>query len=174
MSDYFDGYKYDKAATYSSPVHKNVFLIDYALLVKREGGKTGVQNSPVIDMDAVKTSLKKNPSPKSMDMALIVSKINTNQKKSSKYVLADFKFNVTSPENVERNISNDDIKDKFDFSISYIRSVDLTNPCSNTAYFIFKDNNFEQIKNRWSRRNLGNPKNMAIKQSDFEIIFLKS
>ena len=71
----------------------------------------------------------------------------------------------------DKNVSNDEIKEKFNFSKSYISSVDFTIPCSNIAYFIFKDNNFEQIKNTWNRRNLNNPKNIAIKQSDFEVIF---
>lgn len=171
MNDISDGFKYDKTETCNSPVHKSQFLIDYTVLVKREGSQTTVQNSSVIDMDSLKTSLNITPMPKSMDMALIVSKVTNNQKKLRKYILADFKFKVTSLDKVDKNISNDEIKEKFNFSKSYISSVDFTIPCSNIAYFIFKDNNFEQIKNRWNRRNFNNPLNIAIKQSDFEVIF---
>ena len=171
MSDIFDGFKYDKTETCQSLVHKNLFLIDYAVLVKSEGSQTKVQNSPVIDMDSLKTSLKISPMPKSMDLAFIVSKITNNQKQFKKYILADFKFKVTSIANVEKNISNDEIKEKYNFSVSCIRSADSKIPCINIAYFVFKDNNFEQIKNRWKRRNFNNPLNIAIKQSDFEVIF---
>ena len=43
--------------------------------------------------------------------------------------------------------------------------------CANIAYFVFNNKNFEQIKNRWSQRNLRSPKNVAIKQFDFEKLF---
>ena len=115
-------------------------------------------------MDSLKTSLNITPMPKSMDMALIVSKVTNNQKKLRKYILADFKFKVTSLDKVDKNVSNDEIKEKFNFSVSCIRSADSKIPCINIAYFVFKDNNFEQIKNSWNRRNLNNPKKYCYKK----------
>ena len=90
----------------------------------------------------------------------------------SKYFLADFKFNVTAFNRVDENIPNESIKAKYKFTCDYIRSKDYLIPCSDTAYFVFKDKNFEQIRNVWSRKNLNSPKNMAVKQADFEKLFV--
>jgi hypothetical protein len=178
LSDLADGYKYDKSETVASPIIVKNTLVDYAAMVKREGGKSKVSNVLVIDMDAIKNSLGIVPTPQSMDVAFVVTKSseyengsNKSIRLTKKYILADFKFNVTSPDKVDKNISNDDIKGKFDFSISYIREKDINIPCCNIAYFIFNDTNYQQIRNRWSRRNLNSPKNMAVKQSDFETLF---
>ncbi len=180
-NDFFDGYKYDKSSTESSPIIVRGTLIDYAALINKEGGKTKIKNVSVINMDAIKNSLELTPKPKSMDVAVVVSKQNIymtnsiqNVKNSNKYILADFKFRIKSINNVDKNISNEDIKGKFTFSIGYIREKDLSIPCSNIAYFVFNDKNFEQIKNVWKRRNCNSPKNMPIKQSDFEILFAVS
>ena len=118
-SDVFDGYRYDKTDTVSSCVIVKGSLLNYADLVRREGGKTQIQSTFVIDMDAVKDSLRITPTPSSMDVVFIISKISTyreklyeTKKKHSKYLFADLKFNVTSPAKVDKNISNDSIKEK--------------------------------------------------------------
>ncbi len=174
MNDVFDGYKYDKETESSPLLSKKKYLIDYAKFVAREGAKSNINNINVIDMDSLKDSLGYTPTPKSMDLVLIASKSKVygkNTKMDFKYILADFKFNITSLDKVDKNISNDDIKGKFNFTVEYIHSVDSEKQVFDTAFFIFKDNNFEQIKNRWQRRHLNNPKNLALKKSDFEIIF---
>ena len=144
-NDIFNGYKHDECDTVSSPVIVEGTLSDYATLVKREGGKTNVTRVSVIDMDSIKDSLGITPTPSSMDVAFIVSKMNVyedkfhkTEKKLSKYILADLKFNVTSPTKVDKNISNDSIKAKFKFSTDYIRSKDNKIPCWDIAYFIFR------------------------------------
>ena len=63
------------------------------------------------------------------------------------------------------------IKEKIKFTTEYIRSKDPKIPCCDVSYFVFKNTNFEQVKNCWSRRNLNSPKNKAIKQVDFENLF---
>lgn len=178
MNDFPDGYTYDKNETCASPVIVSNTLVDYANMIAREGGKTNIMNVLVIDMDAVKNSLKISPPPKSMDVTFIVSKdtgdgnaAKKSGKKHKQYILADFKFNVTSPDKVDKNISNEDIKGKFQFSINHIRSKDFQIPCRPTAYFVFGNTNFEQIKNRWLRRNLNSPANMAMRLVDFEKVF---
>ena len=179
MSDIFDGFVYDKKLTVSSPVVVSGALQDYAVLVRREGGKTQVKNVSVIDIDFIKDSLKITPTPSSMDIAFIASKTSAYKNDSKpgiarqmqKYFFADFKFNVSSPGKVTSNISNDSIKAKFKFSSDYVRSKDTKIAYSDIAYFVFNDKNFEQVRNRWSQRNLLSPKNRAVRQSDFEKLF---
>ena len=177
-TDLFDGFRYDKAETVKSPIIKTDTLVEYSDLVVREGGKTRIEDVLVIDMDAIKNSLGIVPTPQSMDVVFVISrndeynnKAGKNVKKKQKYILADFKFKVTSPDKVDKNISNDDVKGKFNFSIGYIHDKDSNTPCCDIAYFVFKDTNYEQIRNRWARRTLNSPKNMAIKLSDFEVLF---
>lgn len=176
MSDFCELYKYDKDLSIASPVIIDGSLINYVELVKREGGKTSIKETFVIDMDFIKNSLKINPTPSSMDIAFIVSKENKYsngiKKMDRKYILADLKFNVTSVNNILTNISNKSIREKFSFSVEHIRSKDMNIRCHDTAYFVFNDKNFEQIRNRWTRRNLNFPKNVAVKQSDFEKVFI--
>lgn len=178
-NDVFDGFKYDRTDTVSSPVILGKTLLDYESMVKREGGKTKIADVSIIDMDAIKNSLGIVPTPSSMDIVFIVSKMNVygddfygSKKKCSKYILVDLKFNVTSPNKVDKNISNDSIRSKFKFSTDYIRSKDIKVPCWDVAFFVFNNANFEQIKNCWARRNLNSPKNIAVKQADFEVLFL--
>lgn len=176
MPDFFDLYKYDRISTTASPVALPGSLVNYAELVKREGGKTSAKEPSVIDMDFIKDSLRIVPTPSSMDIAFVVGKenecLNGTKKKDRKYILADLKFNVTSVNNIVTNIPNESIKAKYSFSVGHIRSKDLNIRCHDLAYFVFNDKNFEQIRNRWSRRNLNSPKNIAIKQSEFEKVFL--
>lgn len=164
--------------TESSPIVLNGSLVSYAELVKREGGKTQLRDTIIIDMDCIKDSLRFVPTPSSMDIAFIVSRqneyMNGAKKKDSKYVLADLKFNVTSVNNIVTNIPNESIKAKYSFSVEYIRSKDPNIRCHDCAYFVFSGKNFEQVRNRWARRNLNFPRNVAIRQSDFEKVFLKT
>lgn len=172
MNDELDGYKYDKTDTVNSPVVVSGTIVDYAYIVSREGGDTQVRNVSVIDMDAVKDSMKSSQKPSSMDLAFVISKENAkSQKKQKKYICADLKFKITSPNKVDKNITNDSIKAKYSFSSAYIRSKDTDIPLLEIAYFIFGDKNFEQIKNAWKRRGLNRPKNNPIKQSEFERLF---
>ena len=169
-------YKYDKELTITSPVITYGALMNYSELVSREGGKSYINTPYVIDMDYIKKSLRIQPMPSSMDITFIVSKVNEYpkgiKKKESKYILADLKFNVTSLNKIVENISNESIKSKISFSIEHIKEKDIKNRCHDTAFFIFNDKHFEQVRNRWSRRNLNFPKNIAVKQSDFEKVFI--
>lgn len=166
MSDVFDECSYDKDATKKSPIIVPGTLVDYADMVERNGGETNIKDISVIDLDAIADSLKSAQKPPSMDFALVIRKT-----KNKKYICADLKLNVTSLKKVDKNISNDSIKAKFSFSQGYIRSKGFEIPVSDIAYFIFKDKNFEQIRNTWKRRDLNRPKNEAVKQSDFERLF---
>ena len=99
MNDVFDGYRYDKETESSPLLSKKKCLIDYAKFVAREGAKSNINNINVIDMDSLKDSLGYTPTPKSMDLVLIASKSKVygkNTKMDFKYILADFKFNITS------------------------------------------------------------------------------
>ncbi|MDY4673644.1 MAG: hypothetical protein SO369_01465 [Treponema sp.] len=118
-------------------------------------------------MDMIAAALNQGQTPASMDVTFIVA----NKSNECKYLLVDFKFNVTSFKNITSNVSNDSIKAKYNSTRDYILEQDDTTSCINTAFFVFKDTNFEQIRNAWKRRNLNNPKNEAIRQSDFEKIF---
>lgn len=174
MSDIFDEYKYDESFTTTSPITASGALEFYNDIVNREGGKTQIKNVSVINMDMIKDSLEITPTPSSMDIAFIISKTakyQNNTKTAKMYILVDFKFNVTAVDKVCANISDKSIKEKFTFSCNYIRSNDCNTCCANVAYFVFNNKNFEQIKNRWSQRHLRSPKNVAIKQSDFEKLF---
>ena len=103
MIDFPYGYKYNSDATIASPIIVNGTLVEYEYLVKREGGETQIKDVCVIDIDAIKNSLRISPTPSSMDIAFVISKINEGSEEK-KYILADFKFNVTSPNRVNKNI----------------------------------------------------------------------
>ena len=174
MSDIFDEYKYDGSFTKTSPIIASGALEFYNDIVNREGGKTQIRKVSVINMDMIKNSLGITPTPSSMDITFIISK-TTKQKNNTKtakmYILVDFKFNITAVNKVCADIADRSIREKFNFSCNYIRLKDCNTCCADTAYFVFNNKNFEQIKNRWSQRNLRSPKNVAIKQSDFEKLF---
>lgn len=118
-------------------------------------------------MDLIMKSLCLNPVPASMDIALIVKK----DFKQYKYLLVDFKFNVKSYKNITSHVTNNSIKEKFNSTKTYIEQNDEEIQCINIAFFVFKDRNFQQIRNAWQRRNLNNPKHKAICQPAFESIF---
>lgn len=167
MSDVLQEYKYNKEKTTHSPIITNGSLIDYNSIVQTEGSKTQIAKVVVINMDLIMKSLRLNPIPASMDIALIVQK----DFKQCKYLLVDFKFNVTSYKNITSHITNNSIRAKFNSTKTYIERNDEEISCINIAFFVFKDRNFQQIRNAWQRRNLNNPKHEAICQSDFERIF---
>lgn len=167
MSDVFNNWVYQKSQTENAPIAIQDSLKDYSTLVQEEGGNTRIQNVTVIHMDMIAAALNQGQTPASMDVTFIVA----NKSNECKYLLVDFKFNVTSFKNITSNVSNDSIKAKYNSTRDYILEQDDTTSCINTAFFVFKDTNFEQIRNAWKRRNLNNPKNEAIRQSDFEKIF---
>lgn len=170
MSNVFQNYKYNDLDTEKSPVIPNILkecLVNYSDIVKANKGKTCVKNKKVIDMDKIKDSLRITPTPSSMDI-VFVGKRNDKDKF---YFLVDFKFNVSSPREVCNNIPNDDIRKKYSFTKLYIQEKDFDIKVYDTAFFIFKNKDFEIVKNSWMRRNLNSPKNAAVKQCDFEIVF---
>lgn len=158
MSDILGGLTFQKAQTEKSPAAGGRFIMAYDAIVQREGGKTNIRDAIIIDMDSLTASLKQNPTPASMDIALIVA----DTSKKCKYLLADFKLNVTSPRSIEANVPNTSIWEKFNFSRNYIEQKDREIQCINIAFFIFKDKQFQQVRNAWKRRNLNNPKNAAV------------
>ncbi|WP_296012787.1 hypothetical protein [uncultured Treponema sp.] len=171
-SDVFFEFKYNKDFTVKSPVifNKEDFQ-SYNEIVTHEGGKTCLKNIMLINIDKIKDSLNLVPTPSSMDITFVVTKISSSEKLEKRYLLADFKFNVTAPNKVHSNISNDSIKEKFSFTKNLIDEKDGKIKCIDIAYFVFKNKNFEQIKNSWKRRNLNSPKNFPVKQADFERLF---
>lgn len=170
MSNVFQDYEYDDSSTEKSPVvPENLmnFLVDYFDIVKENKGKTIVKNKKVIDMDKIKDSLRITPTPSSMDVVFVGKKDSKNKF----YFLIDFKFDVSSPREVYNNVTNDSIKKKFTFTKSYIQQNDSNIRVFDTAFFIFKNKDFEIVKNSWMRRNLNSPRNATIKQCDFEKVF---
>lgn len=164
------GWAYSKKATVDKSGSLCDFIGDYAGLIAREGGEIGVSGVAVINMDECAKYVKANQRPSSMDFALAVESRDTaiGQKQ---FMLVDCKFNITKPENVKRNISNTKIKAKFCASKRQIDSYCVF-PCCDIALFLFKDKNFEQVRNRWEGRRLPDPKHKAIKISDFETLFI--
>lgn len=173
MIDIFNEYKYDSESTKNSPVIvTEKALQNYNCIVRKEGGKTALNNIYIINMDVLKDALKITPTPSSMDIIFVASRKECiSEKFIRKYIIADFKFNITAVNKVDSNISNDSIRKKYKFTKEFISEKDSAISCLESAYFIFKDKNFEQIKNAWNRRNLNFPKTYPIKQSDFEKIF---
>lgn len=166
----FCEYKYAKKETEESsiiPQNLPSALIDYYQIVKNNKGKTLINNIKVIDMDKIKESLKINPTPSSMDMAFVAKK----QERNFVYFLLDLKFDISSPKEVIKNIPNESIKNKYEFTRSYIQEKDDNINVNNTAYFVFKNKDFEIVKNLWSRRNLNKPSNVAVSQNDFKKVF---
>lgn len=139
----------------------------YLDLITREGGKTTIKNKVVINMDKLKNSQNRGQPLMSMDFALVVNNKNTKQL----FILVDCKFNIKSPKKIDKNITNDSIMQKFKASRANTISLSTGIPCYDEAIFLFLDRDFEQIRNTWSRRTLNNPKNKAIRLSDFKKIF---
>ena len=73
-NDIFAEFVYDKNLTQKSKIVISNSLIDYSKLVHREGSKTLISDTPVIDMDFIKNSLKITPSPSSIDLVFIIKK----------------------------------------------------------------------------------------------------
>lgn len=170
MSNVFQEYHYKDSDTVNSPViPKNLKrgVVDYSDIVKENKGKTSVNNKKVIDMDRIKDSLHITPTPSSKDVVFVGERNN----KDKFYFLIDFKFDVSSPREVCKNIDDKDIRKKYSFTRAYIQQNDIDIRVYDTAFFVFKNKDFEIVKNSWMRRKLNSPKNVAVKQSDFEIVF---
>ena len=103
MSDVFNNWVYQKSQTENAPIAIQDSLKDYSTLVQEEGGNTRIQNVTVIHMDMIAAALNQGQTPASMDVTFIVA----NKSNECKYLLVDFKFNVTSFKNITSNVSND-------------------------------------------------------------------
>lgn len=160
---------YSKAATVEKSGKLCDFVEDYAQLVTHEGGETGICGAIIINMDECAKCVKANECPSSMDFVMAVEPRDTTIGQRQ-FVLIDCKFNIVKSGNVKRNISNTQIKAKFYASKRQIDSY-CALPCCNTAIFLFKDKNFEQVRNGWEGRRLPDPRHKAIKISDFETLF---
>ena len=139
-NDIFFEFKYNKDFTIkSSIVFSKEDFQSYTDIVHHEGGKTCLKDIILINIDKIKDSLSLVPTPSSMDITFVVSRINSSE--------------------------------KFSFTKNLIDEKDGKIKCIDIAYFVFKNKNFEQIKNSWKRRNLNSPKNFPVKQADFERLF---
>lgn len=169
MSKILRLFTYSQTATKKECGSLNAFIEDYAGLVRHEKGETNVRDKTIINMDKCAEKVDANQRPPSMDFAMAV-KPRAPLAGQEIFMLVDCKFGMKDPEKVRKRIRSEEIKKKFFGSKIQIEKC-CSLPCCDVAFFLFKDEYFEQARSVWARRTTADPKNRAIKISDFETLF---